>query len=112
MAEGKMVTFRLNADEADELQRTAGDEGLGVVAKRLALECVRGERIKVVQRPVSPSGGQRHKPWPGVRHAAICPTCQTREFVATAAMARAWRCPEHEIGMVQENTPYFAQSTA
>lgn len=112
MAESKMVTFRLNADEAAELLRTAGDEGLGVVVKRLALECARGERIKVVQRPASPSGEHRHKPWPGIRHAAICPKCSTREFVASAAAAKAWSCPEHELGQVQENTPYFAQSTA
>jgi hypothetical protein len=58
-------------------------------------------------------------PRPGIRHAAMCPhrdkatdaPCGTREFFPTRAEAERWRCPQHNVGKVQENKPYFGQAT-
>lgn len=112
MAESKMVSFRLNEDDAAAVAAVAGDEGLGAFAKRMTLECAAGERIKVVRPATMSASTARHAARPGIRHAAICPTCNTREFVASELAARAWLCPEHGLGEVQENNSYFAQSTA
>jgi hypothetical protein len=57
-------------------------------------------------------------PRPGIRHAAMCPhvkdntPCANREFFASRAEAERWRCPQHNVGRVQENKPYFGSSTA
>lgn len=116
MADGKVVTFRLNDAEAAVLAGVLGDgESAGTWAKRMALECAEGKRIPVVQRASDLIDGEprtKPAPRPGIRHAAICPKCQTREFLRDAAAAKRWRCPEHGVGEVQANMPYFGQSTA
>jgi hypothetical protein len=60
----------------------------------------------------------KHTPRPGIRHAAMCPHRDkdnvpggTREFFNTREEAQRSRCPTHNQGAIQENKPYFHQST-
>lgn len=52
-----------------------------------------------------------------VRFAAVCPKCErdgsvpVREFLASREAAEGWRCPEHGVGVVQENVPYRVSET-
>ena len=45
------------------------------------------------------------------RFAAICPKCNLREFLDSAEAREQWRCPEHDVGVVQLNNQYFGDAT-